>query len=94
MNQTQRTNAIERDANAAGSCVELIDVEAVARILGCSARTVYRLADSGKMPRPVKLGQLVRWPRAKVEGWIADGCPAVRGAIRRSRNEMHTKQCV
>jgi len=56
----------------------MLTVHDVARMLNCSARTVYRLADSGRIPRPVKLGALVRWPREVVEQWIADGCPDVR----------------
>ena len=53
----------------------LLDVQAVAAMLDCSPRHVYRLADSGKMPRPVKLGALVRWHRPSIEDWLADGCP-------------------
>ena len=34
---------------------------------------VYRLADSGRMPRPLKLGSLVRWRAGEVRQWIADG---------------------
>ena len=48
----------------------------VARLLNCSTRTVYRLNDAGRMPRPVRLGSLIRWNRSDVEQWIADGCPA------------------
>lgn len=59
---------------------ELLDVGAVAGLLGCSKRTVYRLSDGGRMPRPVKLGQLVRWRRAEVLAWIAGGCEPVRAA--------------
>jgi excisionase family DNA binding protein len=54
----------------------LIDVQQVAELLGCSARHVSRLADRGGMPRPVRLGALVRWNRSAVESWIAAGCPA------------------
>lgn len=55
---------------------ELLDVKDVARLLGgCSTRHVIRLADAGRMPRPLKLGNLVRWRRAELEGWIAAGCP-------------------
>ena len=60
------------------------DVEVVAGLLTCSTRHVYRLSDAGKMPRPVKLGALVRWrrstgdPKTGIEDWIAAGCPAVR----------------
>jgi excisionase family DNA binding protein len=61
----------------------LLDVQAVAQLLACSPRHVYRLADAGKMPPPVRLGALVRWPRAAVEEWIAAGCPVVRrGAVK------------
>jgi excisionase family DNA binding protein len=56
----------------------LIDVQAVASLLGCSTRRVYRLADGGKMPAPLKLGALVRWNRAAIDNWIADGCKPVR----------------
>ncbi len=53
--------------------------------LGCSTRHVYRLADSGRMPRPIKLGSLVRWPRAVIEQWIADGCPNIRNTSKGSK---------
>ena len=56
----------------------LIDVKAVAAILGCSPRTVYRLSDGGLMPRPRKLSALVRWSKAEIESWIAAGCPRIR----------------
>ena len=38
--------------------VLLLNVREVARLCGCSPRTIYRLSDGGKMPRPVKIG---RW---------------------------------
>ena len=56
----------------------LLDVEQVAALLHCSPRTVYRLADAGKMPRPLKLGALVRWRRDQVLAWINAGCPTCR----------------
>jgi excisionase family DNA binding protein len=56
----------------------LVDVRAVAALLDCSARHVYRLSDAGRMPPPVRLGSLVRWRRADVEDWIADGCRPCR----------------
>jgi excisionase family DNA binding protein len=56
----------------------LLTVEAVAAMLAVSSRHVYRLADSGKMPRPVKLGGSNRWDREVIENWIKDSCPAVR----------------
>lgn len=52
-----------------------MDVKEVAGLLGCSERHVQRLSGGGEMPAPVKLGRLVRWNRATVNQWIADGCP-------------------
>ena len=56
----------------------MLTVQDVATLLNCSSRTVYRLADSGRMPRPIKLGALVRWPKVVVEQWVAAGCPDQR----------------
>jgi excisionase family DNA binding protein len=56
---------------------ELLDVNAVATQLGASSRTVRRLVDCGKMPRPISLGRAVRWRRTEVEEWIRQGCPKV-----------------
>jgi excisionase family DNA binding protein len=58
----------------------LLDVRAVAALLDCSPRHVFRLADTGAMPPPVRVGRLVRWRRADLEAWLAAGCPATEGA--------------
>jgi excisionase family DNA binding protein len=60
----------------------LLDVRAVAALLNCSARHIYRLCDAGKMPPPVRIGALVRWRRADLDAWLAAGCLAVRTAGR------------
>ena len=63
------------------AAAELLDVRDVAALLGrCSVRHVHRLADAGKMPRPVKLGALVRWRRAELDAWIDAGCPSQKPA--------------
>jgi excisionase family DNA binding protein len=56
----------------------LLDVQAVAGMLGCSSRHVYRLSDAGRMPAPVRLGSLVRWSASSIREWIDQGCPSVR----------------
>jgi excisionase family DNA binding protein len=56
----------------------LLDVRAVARLLHCSPRHVYRMSDSGRMPPSIKLGASIRWRRLELSQWIADGCPPVR----------------
>lgn len=64
---------------------DLMDVNAVAALIGASPRTVRRLADWGRMPRPISLGRMVRWQRSVIEEWIREGCPRVerRGTGRR-----------
>jgi excisionase family DNA binding protein len=54
---------------------QLIGVVKVAELLECSARHVYRLADSGRLPRPRKVGSLVRWSVGEIRKWVEDGCP-------------------
>ncbi len=62
----------------ADASAKLLDVQAVAEMLGCSSRHVYRLSDAGRMPAPVKLGSLVRWSATAVREWIDQGCKPVR----------------
>jgi predicted DNA-binding transcriptional regulator AlpA len=52
---------------------KLGDVKAVAKKLDCSPGHVYRLADAGRMPPPLRLASLVRWDLDEVDCWIADG---------------------
>lgn len=62
----------------ADASAKLLDVAAVATMLGCSQRHVYRLSDAGRMPAPIRLGWLVRWDRAALCNWIDAGCPSCR----------------
>ena len=72
-----------KTANPSQNQSILLNVHSVAKLLGCSPRHVRRLADAGKMSRPVKLGALVRWNRQVIENWIKEGCP------RQSREERN-----
>lgn len=53
----------------------LISVRTVAKILGISTRSVWRLHSTGKIIAPVRLGGLVRWNSDELTQWIKDGCP-------------------
>ena len=55
----------------------LLDVDAVASMLDVSSRHVYRMADAGRMPAPVRLGGSVRWDRNALQKWLDDGCPPI-----------------
>lgn len=56
---------------------ELLDIRAVARLLGCSKRHIERMSQDGRMPSPKKLGVLVRFSRTELLAWIADGCKPI-----------------
>ncbi len=56
----------------------LLTAKDVGRLLRCSPRTVSRLAETGRMPAPVRLGKLVRWSRRALDGWLAEGCPSCK----------------
>ena len=62
--------------NASGR--RLYGVKEVAHLYGCGERTVYRLADSGRIPYGIKLGGLRRWDSVEIEDHISRGCPPVR----------------
>jgi excisionase family DNA binding protein len=68
----------EENAVGQNDPAQLLTTEQVAKLLGCSPRTVYRLADGAKLPRPRKLGSMVRWPRGEIVAWIEAGCPRQR----------------
>ena len=69
-----------RTATAPDQNRRLIDCKGVADLLGCSWRTVLRHADTGRIPRGIKLGALRRWDAAEIETFIASGCKPVRQA--------------
>jgi excisionase family DNA binding protein len=53
----------------------LLTVDQVADLIQCSTRHVYRMEERGELPRAVRLGANVRWPRQHIDAWIAAGCP-------------------
>ena len=69
-------------ASDAPSVRHMVDAQGVARLLGCSARTVLRLADAGRIPWGVKLGGLRRWDSQEIQEFIAAGCKPVRSVTR------------
>ena len=67
----------------------LLTADDVAAMLQVSKRTVWRMRATSQLPRPVKVGGVVRWRAADIESWIAQGCRVqesrdnVRGTDRR-----------
>lgn len=74
---TDRPGMDRQDASPAATTV-LMTINQVAKILGCSTRHVRRLVDANRIPRPIKLGALLRWIKTDVDCWLAAGCPNCR----------------
>ncbi|MEW6251504.1 MAG: helix-turn-helix domain-containing protein [Planctomycetota bacterium] len=53
----------------------LLPVGEVARKLSISIRATWKLLSGGKLPPPLRLGRCVRWRKADVDSWVANGCP-------------------
>ena len=54
---------------------EMLTIPDVMQILSCSDRHITNLRKENRMPQPVKLGTLVRWPRKSFMEWVNSGCP-------------------
>ena len=58
----------------------LLDDAPVARMLDCSWRHIYRMADAGRLPRPIRFGSLVRCANAtSTSGFPKDARLSVKG---------------
>ena len=53
----------------------LLNVEDLSSLLGISVRTIWRRESTGDVPKPVRIGGLVRWRRSDIDAWIEAGCP-------------------
>lgn len=55
----------------------LLDVDAVAKLLGVSARHVWKMNRNGRLgPTPVHLGRRALWRRDELLAWVDVGCPS------------------
>ncbi|NOG54737.1 MAG: helix-turn-helix domain-containing protein [Planctomycetes bacterium] len=55
---------------------ELLSVKQTATLLGLAERTVWRYANSGRLPAPLRLSsRAVRWRRRDLLAWLDKGCP-------------------
>jgi len=47
----------------------------LAVMLQVSRRTLWRLRSTGKIPKPMRVGGIVRWKLDDILEWMAAGCP-------------------
>ena len=52
--------------------VELVDKKQLAKMLCVSTRSIDRKIAEGDFPKGMKIGSLVRWPKALIEKWVAE----------------------
>jgi len=55
----------------------LIGADDVARIMGVSVRTLWRMLSAGKVPSPLRIGRNTRWRASELTAWIDRGCPSL-----------------
>jgi excisionase family DNA binding protein len=53
----------------------LLSVSDLAKVLGTSTRTVWRLLGQEKLPAPARLGTRLRWRARDIDDWITAGMP-------------------
>lgn len=49
-----------------------LDVQEMARLLGCTKRTIWRYEGKGLIPEARRIGGVVRWDRVEIEEWLAE----------------------
>ena len=54
----------------------LLDVAHVARLTGLSPRTIWKMLEDGRTPKPVRIGRAVRFRASDIDFWIKAGCPS------------------
>lgn len=55
--------------------VVLVDISVISDLMSVSTRHVERLAASGRMPAPVRLGRARRWHLKEIRDWLSAGAP-------------------
>ncbi|EMI58131.1 helix-turn-helix transcriptional regulator [Rhodopirellula sallentina] len=73
---------MNRPQTVANDAARYMTAKQVGKRFACSERTIYRWADTGKMPPPVKIGGAVRFKIEAIDEWEADGFPHHRNASR------------
>ncbi len=55
----------------------LVSANWLAKYLGISRASLFRLRSAGRMPKPVRVGGIVRWRVEDVRTWVDAGCPPI-----------------
>lgn len=55
--------------------VLFVSAKELSLMLGVSLRQVWRLNETGKLPRPIRLGGSVKWKLNEIAEWVENNCP-------------------
>jgi predicted DNA-binding transcriptional regulator AlpA len=53
----------------------LIDIAEMSEMLNRSVRSLFADKAVGRLPKPIQLGNSIRWRRHEILRWIDAGCP-------------------
>ena len=53
----------------------LIDTRQAAKLLKVCEKTIWTMHTTGRMPRPIRIGQCVRWGYEELRAWVIAACP-------------------
>jgi excisionase family DNA binding protein len=53
----------------------LVDSREAAKMLNVSSRTLWSLYNSGAMPKPIRIGRVIRFSYDALREWVDSGCP-------------------
>lgn len=58
---------------------QFVDMKFITRFTGLTDKWFYKQIQSGKFPKPIKLGSCSRWLKSEVESWLLARITASRG---------------
>jgi len=53
----------------------LLTISQVARLIGVSSRTIWKMIADHRTPAPVHIGRLTRFRASEIDRWLRLGCP-------------------
>lgn len=54
--------------------MEMLTDTEISNLIKVSRRQIWKLLAMGRLPEPIRIGRSVRWRRADIDSWIANGC--------------------
>lgn len=65
------------DTQSTIAAPKLLNMHQVCALTGFTRVHINNLANTGRMPKPLKIGRSIRWRASDIDAWIDAGCPCV-----------------